>query len=315
MALPAYSVVIPTWNGRELVDRLVRSLLESGFSSDAELIVVDDGSDDGTAEHIATTFCTARVIRHEKNRGFGAACNTGIVASQGQIVILLNNDLVVYPNFADALLGHFQDQRVFAVNPQVFQMDGQSPGGGLVRGYWHGGLLRLRWSDSAQQRSQSAFTLYANGAACALNREKFITLGGFDSLYEPFYSEDLDLSYRAWQRGWEVRYEPGSKVMHAHGATIKSTHTSSFIECVSTRNRILFVWRNLRDPFLLLEHIGWLLLRTLGAGLTGNILFFKALHAALRKLPQVRSRRSTDRDITVSDRAILARSSEWAQSK
>lgn len=314
MASPAYSVVIPTWNGRELVDRLLRSLFESGLSSDAELIVVDDGSDDGTAEHIGATFPNVHVIRHEKNRGFGASCNTGITASQFQVVLLLNNDLIVCPDFADSLLAHFQDDRVFAVNPQVFQMDGQSPGGGLVRGYWHAGLLRLRWSDSEQQRNRSALTLYANGAACALSREKFIALGGFDSLYEPFYSEDLDLSYRAWQRGWEIRYEPQSRVRHSHGGTIKSSYSPGYVEHISRRNRILFVWRNVRDPLLLLEHIGWIVLRGVGAGLTGNSGFFRALYAALRKLPQVRARRRADSGPMVSDRVILTSTSEWTRS-
>jgi len=195
------------------------SLQQHVSPADAEIIVVDDGSTDDTIEMIESRFSEVKLISHEKNKGFGEACNTGVARASHDIVVLLNNDIVATEPFLDPLLSYFADDSVFAVNPRVYQSRSEKPGGGLVRGYMHCGLLRLRWSESDLERSAACPTLYANGAATAMCRDKFLKLGGFDILYAPFYSEDLDLSYRAWRRGWKVRYEPGSLLTHGHGAT------------------------------------------------------------------------------------------------
>jgi len=310
-ACPACSIVIPTWNGREWVDRCLRSVLRSGDMGNVEIIVVDDGSTDGTQEHILASFPGVVVVRHEQNGGFGAACNKGVAQSGAPVVVLLNNDIVVEPGFLAPLLVNFRDDRVFAVNARVFQMDGSTPGGGLVRGYFHGGLLRLRWAERDADRERPTLSLYANGAAAAWSRAKFLELGGFDPLYAPFYSEDLDLSYRAWQRGWEIRYEPQSRARHEHSATIKSAYEIRTVERISRRNRILFVWRNIRDRRLLAYHALWMTLRGIGALLKGDRVFLQALYDAIQRIREVCRRRAADPCPVVPDREILRKTSRW----
>lgn len=311
----ACSLIIPTWNGRALLERCLRSVLDAVDVGRHEVIVVDDGSTDGTAAFVRSTFPEVIVEEMGGNRGFGEACNAGVARSVGPVVVLLNNDLVVETGFLPPLLEHFQDERVFAVNPCVYQADGRTPGGGLVRGYFHFGLLRLRWSESAEERGRGGLTLYANGAATAIHRRKFLELGGFDALYSPFYSEDLDLSYRAYQRGWEVRYEPRSVVRHDHSQTITAAFDPAFVARISRRNRMLFVWRNVRAPWLLVQHGTCLVLRTCGGLLSGDVTFLRALTDALRRVQEVGRRRRQDPPGLVPDRDILERTSRWALKK
>ena len=307
------SIVIPTWNASMLTERCLRSLKDHGVSDRAEIVVVDDGSTDDTVTGISTAFPETVLVRHDENRGFAAACNTGVARASHGIVVLLNNDVVATEPFLDPLLTHFRDEQVFAVNPRVYQAGEDRPGGGLVRGTMHCGLLRLRWAESESMRETGGLTLYANGAAPAVSRDKYLSLGRFDRLYAPFYSEDLDLSYRAYQRGWVVRYEPESRLTHDHGATIGARFEQVHIDRVSMRNRVLFVWRNVRDGRYLVQHAFWMIARTLGALLKGDKTFLGALADAAHLKDTVMKRRRSDPVPVISDRDILRVTSRWAE--
>ncbi len=296
-----------------LTERCLRSLKDHGVSDRAEIVVVDDGSTDDTVTGISTAFPETVLVRHDENRGFAAACNTGVARASHGIVVLLNNDVVATEPFLDPLLTHFRDEQVFAVNPRVYQAGEDRPGGGLVRGTMHCGLLRLRWAESESMRETGGLTLYANGAATAVSRDKYLSLGGFDRLYAPFYSEDLDLSYRAYQRGWVVRYEPESRLTHDHGATIGARFEQVHIDRVSMRNRVLFVWRNVRDGRYLVQHAFWMIARTLGALLKGDKTFLGALADAAHLKDTVMKRRRSDPVPVISDRDILRVTSRWAE--
>lgn len=307
------SIVIPTWNARRLIERCLRSLKDHAVPDRAEIVVVDDGSTDDTVVRISTTYPETVLVTHDENRGFAAACNTGVTRASHGIVVLLNNDVVATEPFLDPLLSHFRDEQVFAVNPRVYQAGENRPGGGLVRGTMHCGLLRLRWAESESLREIGGLTLYANGAATAVSRDKYLALGGFDRLYAPFYSEDLDLSYRAYQRGWVVRYEPESRLTHDHGATIGARFEQVHIDRVSMRNRVLFVWRNVRDGRYLVQHAFWMIARTMGALMRGDMAFLGALADAALLKDTVMKRRRSDPVPVVSDRDILRATSRWAE--
>ena len=163
------------------------------------------------------------------------------------------------------------------------------------------------------EREHGGLTLYANGAATAIHREKYLKLEGFDSLYCPFYSEDLDLSYRAYQRGWRVLYEPRSVVLHDHSVTISTAYDAGYIAGISKRNRILFVWRNIRDRRILFQHAVWMFLRVIGALVSMDLVFLKALIGACRKLSTVWRKRRQAPSAVVPDREILYMTSQWAQ--
>jgi GT2 family glycosyltransferase len=243
------SVVIPNWNGRDLLERYLPSIVEAlAGNPDNEIIVVDNGSSDGSAAMMQERFPSVRVLALERNLGFGDGSNAGFRAAKNDIVVLLNSDMRVQPDFLAPLLAGFTDEQVFAVSCQIFFSDPEKlrEETGLTQGWWENGGLRVRHRDDAAiQDLYPCF--YGGGGSCAFDRRKFLELGGFDELLRPFYLEDTDLGYLAWKRGWKVLYQPQSVVFHEHRGTIGKKFSQSQIDLVLTKNFILFCWKNIHE--------------------------------------------------------------------
>lgn len=252
----AASVVIPNWNGRGLLEQYLPSVVAAlAGSPDNEIIVVDNGSTDGSAVFVRQAFPDVRLLAFDRNLGFGGGSNAGFRAANNDIVVLLNSDMRVAPDFLAPLLDGFGDESVFAVSCQIFFRD---PGRlreetGLTEGWWQDGGLKVR------HRLDPAITglfpcFYGGGGSCAFDRRKFLELGGFDELLAPFYLEDTDLGYRAWKRGWKVLYQPRSIVYHEHRGTIGKRFSEAQIQAVLKKNHLLFCWKNIHEWRRLAAH-------------------------------------------------------------
>ncbi len=216
------SVVIPNWNGKDLLEKYLPSVVEAMAGN--EIIVVDNGSQDGSAEFLRAAFPQVKLLALPRNLGFGGGSNAGFRAAANDIVVLLNSDMRVAPDFLAPLLEGFRDPAVFAVSCQIFFSDPAKlrEETGLTQGWWQDGGLRVRHRiDAAIDDLFPCF--YGGGGSCAFDRRKFLELGGFDPLLAPFYLEDTDLGYLAWKRGWKVLYQPRSVVYHEHRGTIGKT--------------------------------------------------------------------------------------------
>ncbi len=256
----AVSVVIPTWNGRQHLKDNLPSVVEAlAGNPEHEILVMENASDDGTAEFLAREFPSVRVVEMGSNLGFGRASNVGISIARHDIVVLLNNDMRVDADFLQPLLDGFCDPRVFSVTGQIhFQEPGKRrEETGLTMGRWHQGRLLLEHvADSQVDELFPAF--YAGGGSSAYDRLKILELGGFDETMSPFYMEDVDLSYMAWKRGWINLHAPRSVLHHLHRGTIGKHFEPAYIERVLHKNRLLFVWKNIHSWRRLLGHFGWL---------------------------------------------------------
>ena len=245
----AASLVIPNWNGRDLLKRFLPTWIAAiANHPGSEIIVVDNGSDDGSAEWIAANYPQVRVLALKENLGFGGGSNAGFRAAQNDIVVLLNSDMRVEPDFLAPLLDGFTDAAVFAVSCQIFLGDPtkRREETGLTEGWWRDGRLRVG------HREDSAVNvlfpcLYGGGGSCAFDRKKFLELGGFDELLAPFYLEDTDLGFMAWKRGWKVLYQPASVVHHEHRGTIGKRFSAAYIGSILQKNFMLFAWKNIHD--------------------------------------------------------------------
>src|SRR6185312_8236601 len=231
-AVLAASLVIPNWNGKDLLQRFVPSWLAAieGHPG-SEVIVVDNGSADGSPEWLQANYPEVRLVALEKNLGFGGGSNAGLRAAKNDIVVLLNSDMRVEPDFLQPLLDGFTDPSVFAVSCQIFLGDPtkRREETGLTQGWWaDGGLHVSHREDAAVDRLFPCF--YGGGGSCAFDRRKFFELGGFDHLFAPFYLEDTGLGFRAWKRGWRVLYQPASVVHHEHRGTIGRKFCAGYIE-------------------------------------------------------------------------------------
>ncbi len=148
-ATNAASIVIPNWNGRDLLEKYLPSVVNSiaGLPG-SEVIVVDNASEDGSAEFMREKFPSVRVLAQTRNLGFGGGSNAGFAAAKNDIVVLLNSDMRVEPDFLAPLLEGFTDEKVFAVSCQIFMEQKKvREETGLTEAAWLQGALRVRHRD------------------------------------------------------------------------------------------------------------------------------------------------------------------------
>lgn len=309
----AASIVIPNWNGRDLLEKYIPSILEATKGNPAnEVVVVDNASEDGSAAYLKQAFPAVRVLELDRNYGFGGGSNRGFAAAKNDIVVLLNSDMRVAPDFLAPLLEGFGDENVFAVSCQIFFTDPDKlrEETGLTQAWWENGGLRVR--HRIDERVTGAFPcFYGGGGSCAFDRRKFQELGGFDELLAPFYLEDTDLGYMAWKRGWKVFYEPRSFVWHEHRGTIGKKFSHEYIQSILKKNFLLFCWKNIHEWPRLASHFFFAF-----AGAWLSVLFgdsFErpnplALWRAFAQLPAaLRSRARAQRLAAVSDTEAFRR--------
>lgn len=298
------SVVIPNWNGRDLLEKYLPSVVAALAGNPAnEIVVVDNGSQDGSAEFVGRAFPQVNLLALPRNLGFGGGSNAGFRAAKNDIVILLNSDMRVDPDFLQPLLDGFTGDKVFAVSCQIFFSDPEKlrQETGLTQAWWEDGALRVRHRIDPQITGLYP-CFYGGGGSTAFDRRKFLELGGFDELLAPFYLEDTDLGFLAWKRGWKVLYQPASIVFHEHRGTIGKRFTEAHIQAVLKKNYVLFCWKNIHEWPRLLSHFS----STLG-GVVFSALFGEAfgrasgagLLRAFRQLPRAIASRFRARQLAV----------------
>ncbi len=150
-------------------------------------------------------------------------------------------------------------------------------------------------------------TLWVFGGAGMFRRKLWDKLGGMDTVYNPFYWEDIDFSYRALKAGFKLIFEPKSVVIHRQDeGAIRSSYKPEFINTIAYRNQILFVWLNITDPALIITHLIYLPVYLIKAVITADFAFLKGFLQAVSKLPQVLSHRSRNKKMSKnSDKMVL----------
>ena len=309
----AATVVIPNWNGKDLLAKYIPDIcIALAGNPDNEILVVDNGSTDGSADFLRAKFPAVNVLALPKNLGFGGGSNAGFRAAKNEIVVLLNSDMRVAHDFLPPLLAGFTDPDVFAVSCQIFFSDPTKvrQETGLTQAWWQDGGLRVRHRiDAAIDDLFPCF--YGGGGSCAFDRAKFLELGGFDPLLEPFYLEDTELGFLAWKRGWKVFYQPRSVVFHEHQGTIGKKFTQDHIQLVLKKNYVLFCWKNIHELPRLISHFFFSWAGAVLAVIFGDVPLrpnLAALWWAFRQLPQaMRSRRRALALAAVSDTEAFKR--------
>ena len=257
------SVIIVTWNRRDLLRAALRSL-EIQTLPASETIVVDNGSGDGSIEMIEQEFPAVRLLRNPVNRGFCAANNQGIAAATGEFIALLNNDAEAEPGWieelarvfrgneeigmaASKILIHSDPKRIDKVGHLIWP-DGQNRGRGT-------GALDDGRFDKEEE------VLWPDGCAALYRKKMLDQIGGFDEDFFA-YADDAELGLRARIAGWRCIYNPRAVVLHHRGATlgVASARRLTLIE----RNRVLLAVKLF--PWSLLWLNGWYYGRRLLAG-------------------------------------------------
>ncbi len=307
------SIIVPSWNAKDLLAICLPSLHKAiGFADgNHEIVVVDNGSSDGSAQFVRENFPQVKVVVSETNLGFGKAANMGIRAATKDIVVLLNNDMIVEENFLPPLLEEFRDKPdLFAATAQIFFWDKEKrreETGKTGASLRHGSIYV--WHDLQFNGAGPFPVTYAGGGSTAHDRRKILQLGGFDELYHPFYVEDLDLSFMAWKRGWRIIFQPKSIVYHKHRGTIGKRFSETCIQSIIRKNEIVFVWKNVCSGKSLAQHFFWLWLRVLSRTAHGSYEYTWAYFRALSQLGMVIKRRIRENKLgIICEDEVFARS-------
>ncbi len=304
------SIIISNWNGKNLLKENLPSVIKAIKYSGGnhELIVVDDASSDGSPEFIKKNYPQVKLIELEENKGFGKANNIAISKSKNDVIVLLNTDMSIKKDYFSFVLSHFDDENIFAVTPKMITEDifrkkfkvTISCWAKFRHGFWH--FIEIR---DLRDEEGHRIVLTVPGGGVAFDKKKFLSLGGFDSLYYPFYYEDTDLSYRAWKRGWKIIYEPTTLVYHRCSMTI-GEHFGEYASLIEMKNYYLFMWKNITDSHLILKHLLILPFHLLIKLLGGRWIWVKGFFLALKQLREVLARRKVvKKESILSDRKVL----------
>jgi hypothetical protein len=253
------TVIVLNWNGLRFLGPCITSLMRQKFC-EYELILIDNGSDDGSVDYVKKNFHSVRVVENAKNLGFAEGNNVGLRVAIGQHVIVLNNDTRVPPDFIETLVNSAsRDSKIASVGCRIVQEDGSMKYGPLVTN--NGFLVPLfMGSVSFPDRIARLFggegDCATNCAAAALYRRHVLEeVGGFDP---DFWSdwEDHDLGFRLWVAGYKNFYTTRTQVLHVGGGSFgRELSKDRYVRII--RN-MLFTYvknyesRNLATRFLLL---------------------------------------------------------------
>jgi O-antigen biosynthesis protein len=251
------SVVVPSRDGRDLLERLLPPVLADLDGVPHEIIVVDNGSSDGTAAWLRANYPQIRVQVHPEPLSFARAVNHGIDAARYAHVCLLNNDMVVSPRFFESLWRAFEAvPELFCATAQIFFPEGKrrEETGKAVMPEIPKNRQGDPWfpvtCDLPVAGENHSYVLYGSGGCSLYDTAKLRALGGFDEVYEPAYVEDLDVGYRGWQRGWPTVFVADAQLVHDHRSTTSRYYSEDELELVLERNYLRFLARCVSSPEL-----------------------------------------------------------------
>jgi len=244
MANDLVSVIVINWNGQHYLENCLTALRAQTYLN-REIILVDNGSTDGSVAYVTATFPETRVVQCTENIGFAAANNLGFQNAHGAYLATLNNDTYAEPEWLTELVSAMQsdDSIGMCASKMVRWSDPtiiDSAGIALSRS----GIAWDRYGGVRDCVSESQLVdIFGPCAGAALYRRELITqVGGFDSRFF-IYLEDVDLAWRAQAAGWRCLYVPTARVLHIHsGTTVEGSASKNFF---LGRNKIWLLYKNL----------------------------------------------------------------------
>ncbi len=244
------SIVIPNWNGKKFLTGCLDSLAQQTYGN-VEIIVVDNGSKDGSVEFLERNYPQVKLVLFPTNTGFSVAVNRGIRESTGEYVALLNNDTVVDCKWVEEMVTAMQAHpEIGSAACKMLAYDDHTMLDGAGDGYRRGGLPgRIGHREHDTGRFHTArYILGACGGAAFYRRSLFQTVGYFDDDYFA-YLEDVDFGLRAQSAGYKCYYVPTAVVYHLGCGTTGSGYNPLVVR-LSSQNNINTIVKNIPTPLL-----------------------------------------------------------------
>lgn len=249
------AVIILNWNGERLLKEYLPSVVEYSDNKISDIIVVDNGSTDGSIAMLEKNFPTVGVMRFDRNYGFAAGYNKALAEVDNKYVVLLNSDVAVTPGWDVELLAYMEQHpqtaacqpKILSYNrPEYFEYAGAC-GGFLDKNgypYCRGRIFGTCEEDSGQY-DVSADLAWASGAALMVRREVYLSCGGLDPDFFA-HMEEIDLCWRMRLEGYSVSVVPSSAVYHLGGGSLPAENP--YKTYLNFRNNLLMLHKNLPEP-------------------------------------------------------------------
>jgi len=279
------SVVIPHYKEKGKLYANLKNNLP--FLKECEVIVVNDYPAQSLTAEMGDLFPMVKVIENTSNLGFAGTVKVGIKQAHSPYILLLNNDVLLKDDsFIHVLKKFDQDNSLFAVSFKQLEQNGSYVGKNKI--YWNNGFFQHSKDESGTQGING----WAEGGSMLFDKKKYDKIHGFDTLYSPFYWEDIDLSYRAWKAGYTIQFDSSVLVEHHHASTIATHFHQKYINTVAYRNQLITIWKNISDIGFLFQHVFFLIKNCITYPLKGHPEFIQGLWLALQLLPAIIKKRN-----------------------
>jgi GT2 family glycosyltransferase len=289
------TIIIPTLNGLHLLKICLKSIYNQTFQT-FEVILVDNGSDDGTAKWVRSHYPTVKVLSFSVNKGFSAAVNEGIRRCEGRYVFLLNNDTELESHCLEFLVQAADENSAYdSFAPKMIRYSNRYVLDGVGDGvFMGGGGYRLGNQEQDGVMWDHPKRIFGACAGAALYRCSFFEKTGmFDEDFFA-YLEDVDINFRAVRLGLRCLSVPGAKVYHM-GSQTSGSRLNTFTVSQTTQNMIRVVVHNyplsiLRHqwPVIVSQHLGWFVLMLFSRHFSA---YLKGIYSALRNFPAMMKKR------------------------
>jgi GT2 family glycosyltransferase len=321
------AIVILNWNGANLFDKFLPSVIRNSTGENVELYVADNGSTDGSIPHLEKKYPSVKIIGLKKNLGFAEGYNQALKQVDADVFVLLNSDVEVTPNWANKCIQLFESNpKIAAVQPKILNFEKPhlfeyaGAGGGFIDKYGYpfcrGRILNETEPDVGQYNTATPI-FWASGACMFIKAEVFEKAGGFDGDFWA-HMEEIDLCWRIKNLGYEVWYQPESVVFHLGGGTLSYGSPKKIY--LNFRNNLWMLFKNLPkykfkrifftrmilDGIAAVKFLAGFNFREFGAVFNAHMAFYKNLSLLVKK------RRSVQNQIIVKDhREVYNKSIMW----
>ena len=257
--VPKVTVVIPHYNGLQILDDCLASLFNNSFR-DFEILLIDNGSTDGSQQMVQRKYPAVKLVQNKENLGYAGACNQGIELAKSEYVLLLNNDTVSPPHFLQEMVKVMEQHRQTAMaqpkilsiqDKQFFDYSGAAGGEMDLFGYpfARGRIFDTVEKDKGQYDQLNPQVFWTSGCALMLRRDVVKQIGKLD---EDFFAhqEEIDLNWRAQLAGYQNMVVHSTYIYHYSGYTLRQDN--EFKMYLNHRNNLIMLIKNFSLPVLLL---------------------------------------------------------------
>ena len=279
------SIIIPSYNGLELLKKCLPPVLEEtkAYGGEAEILIVDDGGNDGTSEQIPKLFPQIKIVKNANNLGFAKSINVAVKETIYSLIFLLNNDIEITRPLLKPLAELFIDKSVFCAQPNIVSGQDNKNMHYLTQFKQIPGFFIYRYCKAELNSDAPVEMDFVSGGCSMFDKNKFLSVGLFDERFSPVYFEDIDICFRARQFNWKVLYCPAVTAYHLHPASTVDRKYSPFRkDFIHKKNYFAFLLKHLfffRCPFL---YPFTLVLYSLVKMLSGQPAFFLGFTSALK---------------------------------